>query len=53
MNTPPSTVRIVVAAIEDYTTVTPPTEATPEALAEYIAMYLHSSGLPVRPDTTA
>ncbi|MFD9306113.1 hypothetical protein ACFWCB_26250 [Streptomyces sp. NPDC060048] len=50
MSVPPSTLRIVAAAIEDYRTVTPPDEATPAALAEYIAMYLHSSSLTIRPD---
>lgn len=53
MNIPPSTLRILAAAIEDYRTVTPPDEATPAALAEYIAMYLVGSNLTIRPHTTA
>lgn len=52
MNIPPGTLRVLAAAIEDYRTVTPPAEATPAGLAEYIALYLASSSLTIRPDTT-
>ncbi|MEU0667157.1 hypothetical protein ABZ508_02730 [Streptomyces lavendulocolor] len=51
--TPPATVAVITAALDDYRMTTRPEERTPEGAARRVAEYLRSSGYAITPQPAA